>query len=74
MARYYGITDSKMQEHFYAPTLDLPRKPYPTLDGIKKTMELFDSPAMRQHKPEDFYDDSFVRELDESGYIDSLYR
>jgi hypothetical protein len=24
--------------------------------------------------PEDFYDDSFVRELDQSGYIDSLYR
>jgi hypothetical protein len=29
---------------------------------------------MRQHKPEDFYDDSFVRELDKSGYIDSLYK
>jgi len=74
MANYYGITDPKMQEHFYAPTYDLPRKPYPTLDGIKKTMELFDGPEMRQHKPEDFYDDSFVRELDESGFIDSLYR
>ena len=74
MAQYYGITDPKMQEHFYAPALDLPRKPYPTLDGIKKTMELFDSSEMRRHKPEDFYDDSFVRELDQSGYIDSLYK
>ena len=74
MAQYYGITDPKMQAHFYEPTQDLPRKPYPTLDGIRKTMELFDSPEMRQHKPEDFYDDSFVRELDESGFIDSLYK
>ena len=26
------------------------------------------------HKPEDFYDASFVTELDNSGYIDSLYK
>jgi len=74
MAEYYGITDANMQAHFYEPIHDVPRKPYPTLDGIKKTMELFDGPEMRQHKPEDFYDDSFVRELDQSGFIDSLYR
>jgi hypothetical protein len=41
--------------------------------GIKKIMELYDSNEMRKYKPEDFYDDSFIRELDESGYIDSLY-
>jgi ABC-type nitrate/sulfonate/bicarbonate transport system substrate-binding protein len=74
MAEYYGITDPRMQAHFYEPIHDVPRKPYPTIDGIRKTMELFDSPEMRLHKPEDFYDDSFVRELDESGFIDSLYR
>jgi hypothetical protein len=28
---------------------------------------------MRRNKPEDFYDDSFIRELEESGFIDSLY-
>lgn len=74
MAEYYGITDPKMQAHFYEPIHDVPRKPYPPLDGIRKTMELFDGPEMRQHKLEDFYDDSFVRELDESGLIDSLYK
>jgi len=37
-------------------------------------MELYDSAAMRRFKPEDFYDDSFMKELDESGFIDSLYR
>jgi hypothetical protein len=52
----------------------LPSKPYPSVDGIKKTMELYDSLAMRRHKPEDFYDDRFVKELDQSGYIDSLYK
>jgi hypothetical protein len=29
---------------------------------------------MRIHQPDDFYDASFVRELDKSGYIDGLYK
>ena len=36
-------------------------------------MKLYDSHQMRQHSPEDFYDDSLMRELDDSGFIDSLY-
>ena len=28
---------------------------------------------MRRYKPEDFYNDNFVRELDKGGFIDSLY-
>ena len=51
----------------------LPRKPYPCYDGIKKAMEVYDSNEMRRYKPEDFYDDSLMRELDESGFLDSLY-
>jgi hypothetical protein len=29
---------------------------------------------MARHKPEDFYDASFITELDKSGYIDGLYK
>jgi hypothetical protein len=32
------------------------------------------NPAAKNAKPEQFIDISFVKELDESGYIDSLYR
>jgi hypothetical protein len=28
----------------------------------------------RTAKPEDFADSSFIKELDESGYIDNLYK
>ena len=50
----------------------LPRKQYPSLEGIKTilTTEIKGKPA----KPEDFADSSFVKELDQSGYIDSLYK
>ena len=74
MSKWYGIRDREVQGFIYAGGVDMRRKPYPCVEGIKKTMEVYDSNEMRKHKPEDFYDDSFVRELDQSGFIDSLYK
>jgi ABC-type nitrate/sulfonate/bicarbonate transport system substrate-binding protein len=71
---WYGINDREQQELLYRDMTKLPRKPYPNVEGIKKVMELYDSAGMRMHKPEDFYDDSFMKELDQSGFIDGLYR
>jgi len=50
----------------------LPKKQYPSLEGIKTILasEIKGKPA----KPEDFADSSFIRELDQSGYIDALYK
>ena len=42
--------------------------------GIDNTFEMYDSNEMRQFKPTDFYDDSLIRELDQSGFIDSFYQ
>ncbi len=54
----------------------LPRKQYPTLEGIKTVLSLLgeNDPKARAARPEDFADLRFVRELDQSGYIDSLYK
>lgn len=51
----------------------IPRIPYPCYEGIRRTMEVYDSHAMRAHVPEDFYDDTILRELEESGFVDSVY-
>ena len=48
-------------------------QPYNSVEGLKKVMEVYDSHEMRKYKLEHFYDDSLVKELDDSGYIDSLY-
>jgi len=50
----------------------LPRKQYPSIEGIKTILatELKGKSA----KPEDFVDSSFIKALDESGYIDGLYK
>jgi len=72
MVRWYGMP-REIAEDRYKRTDYIPRKPFPCVDGVKKTMELYDSEEMRKYKPEDFYDDSFMRELDQSGFLDSLY-
>jgi NitT/TauT family transport system substrate-binding protein len=73
MAKWYGVTDPAKQEHFYREVSNLPRKPYPSVEGIKRVMETYNYHEMRRYKPQDFYDDTFVRELDQSRYIDGLY-
>jgi ABC-type nitrate/sulfonate/bicarbonate transport system substrate-binding protein len=50
----------------------LPKKQYPSVEGIKTI--LASEPKGKSAKPEDFFDASFIRELDQSGYIDSLYK
>jgi hypothetical protein len=51
----------------------IPRVPYPCYDGIRRTMEVYDSHEMRKYAPEDFYDDTILRELEASGFVDSVY-
>ncbi len=74
MAKWYGITDPAKQAEVYAQAAQLPSKPYPAVEGIKKMMEVYDYREMRLHQPEDFYDASFIAQLDRSGYIDGLYQ
>jgi NitT/TauT family transport system substrate-binding protein len=74
IAKWYGIRDVRAQEQIYAQAVLLPVKPYPSVEGIKTMMEIYDYREMRIHRPEDFYDASFISELDKSGYIDGLYK
>jgi len=73
MAKWNGITDVDIAAHAYARGQWMLKKPYPCYEGIDNTFEMYDSNEMRKFKPTDFYDDSLIRELDESGFIDSFY-
>jgi len=48
----------------------------PTVDGLKAVLEeLADrNPKAKEADPKKFFDDSFVRQLQSSGFIDALYR
>jgi NitT/TauT family transport system substrate-binding protein len=74
LAKWYGMTDRAQQEAVYRQVGDIAAKPYPAVEGIKRVMQVYDYHEMRRHKAEDFYDASFVTELDKSGAIDALYK
>ena len=77
IAKYMRITDADAVEdsyQFFSPIV--PAKPYPPLDGIKEVLlEVGEKdPKVRSANPEDFADLSFVKELDDNGFIDNLYK
>ena len=74
LAKWFAITNRATQDRMYQFAADLPAKPYPAVEGIRNTLAIYDSPRMRQYKAEDFYDGSFMTELDKSGAIDRLYQ
>jgi NitT/TauT family transport system substrate-binding protein len=79
LAKYMGgLTDREILEKTYERAVAdniLPRKQYPTLAGIKMILDTVaeKDPKARGARAEDFVDMRFIRELDESGYIDGLY-
>lgn len=74
IAKWFNVTDPEQQKLLYDGNREMPSKPYPFVDGIKRAMELYDGNEMRRYKAEDFYDSTFVKELDQSGFIDGLYK
>ena len=72
-----GETDRSKLEHLRDNWARVyPEKPYPAREGLQFVMEeLADSdPRVRTLDPDRLMEPRFVRELDESGYIDGLYR
>ena len=71
LAKWFNITDPKTQDGMFAYVTKFGKKPYPSIDGIKQVFAIYDSPAMRTHKPEEFYDSTLIAELDKSGFLDN---
>ena len=72
IGKWWGVPDREIQRRMLLTGKEIPRKPYPNVDGIKLVMKLYDSPEMRKLKVEDFYDDTLMRELDKSQFIDNV--
>jgi len=77
--KYFGkVRDQESMEKAYDRYIrdsQLPRKQYPTLEGLKTVLTTLGEkdPKARAIKPEDLVDLRFIRELDQSGFIDTLY-
>lgn len=69
------IAPQEAEEGYQDMLLGLERKPFPAVEGLKNIQRLMKSrnPRMAELKVEELIDASFLRKLDESGFIDGLY-
>ncbi len=77
IAKYVKTNDNDALEdsyQYFSPLV--PQKPYPSLDAVKEALaELGEKdPKVRSAKAEEFVDMSIIREFDDSGFIDGLYK
>jgi ABC-type nitrate/sulfonate/bicarbonate transport system substrate-binding protein len=79
LAKYLALQDKEILERTYdgiSSDDEIPPKQYPNPEGIKNILEPLSEkdPKAKAAKPEDFVDMRFIKELDESGFIDDLYK
>src|ERR1043166_7480020 len=75
-SKYTGIKDPAILSstvNFYAPKML--RVPYPTIGGLRFVLEqlAIRDPRAKTANPENFMDVRFVKQLEESGFIQGLY-
>ena len=78
IAKYMRTDDTEAVEatwDYFANKI-VPKKPYPTVQGIKALLELAakERPEAAKVAPERIMNVSLIKELDDSGFIDRLYQ
>ncbi len=77
LGKYLRSNDNEaLAETHAANSKLLPQKPFVGPEGLQVVLDEVskDNPRGKTAKPDDFIDLRFVRELDESGFIDRLYK
>jgi len=75
LAKSLALSDKELLDRTYDGAIaehKLSAKQYPTLEELKTI--LASEPKAKGAKAEDFVDLRFIKEFDDSGYIDKLYR
>lgn len=78
IAKYMKISDMEAvgaTYDYFAPKV-VPQKPYPSLKGIKALIDLaaVEKPELKNISPGRFVNTAILKEVDDSGFIDRLYR
>ena len=78
MGKYLRITDAEVLAEAYEIYVNkyLARVPLPTVEALRGVLEELAqrNPKAKEMDPKRFFDDSFVRQMQSSGFIDGLYR
>lgn len=76
LSKYLRTNDRELLEGSYEIyKQDFISVPYPIMKGLEATYDYVATtkPEIRDHKPEEFMDPSFISELDKGGFIKKLY-
>jgi len=76
LSKWMRLNDRESLEETYDFLLKiLPKKPYATDDGIQANLDAISSrnPKAKKFKPQDFTDMQYLREIDQSGFIDKVF-
>jgi NitT/TauT family transport system substrate-binding protein len=74
---FLRVSDNAIAEEAYEYYSRItPAKPYPNAEGVRGVLEeiALTEPAIKNVKVEQFIDSSFIAKLDQSGFIDGLYK
>jgi ABC-type nitrate/sulfonate/bicarbonate transport system substrate-binding protein len=71
---WYGVKDIETKQKMYDTVPDLVDVPYPAVEGVQLIMDTYKdySPNMVNYTADDFYDNSIMQEIVESGFIEEL--
>ena len=71
-----GTSDEVLEETYKYAVTALEQQPYPSIDVIKSGLEIlsFQYPQAKQTDPNTLIDPSFVKRIDQSGFITGLYK
>ncbi|HEY7167113.1 MAG TPA: ABC transporter substrate-binding protein [Candidatus Binatia bacterium] len=74
LVHFLGAKDPEMIDDSYESLKDLFLKvPYMPDEAIRTVLSLSDNPKAASANPKDFYDNSLLKELEESGFVKELY-
>jgi ABC-type nitrate/sulfonate/bicarbonate transport system substrate-binding protein len=71
-----GASDEVLEETYRYTSSVLEQQPYPSLEVVKSGLEIlsYQYPQAKQTDPNPLVDPSFVRRIDQSGFIAGLYK
>ena len=74
LARFLATNDGPVIEEAYQTFKGIfPRLPYFTEDNIRAVLSVADHPKAAGAEPKDFFDNRFIKELEDSGFLKDLY-
>jgi NitT/TauT family transport system substrate-binding protein len=74
LAHFLATNDGPVIDEAYQTFKGIfPRVPYITEDNIKAVLSVADHPKAASADPKEFFDNRFIKELEDSGFIKELY-